>query len=154
MRINFYDTRITDSNTTILVKERAVNYGVENADMPEKAVEMMKQLLHMDELGEEHCYMLAMNSACKILGLFFLSKGTVNMTVVGSREIFMRALLVGASQIILCHNHPSGNTTPSRHDIRLTRQIKEAGELMGITLTDHIIIGSIGFFSFRNSQML
>lgn len=154
MRINFYDTRITDNDTTILVKERAVNYGAENADMPEKAAELMKQLLHMDELAEEHCYMLAMNSTCRILGLFFLSKGTVNMTVVGSREIFLRALLVGASRIILCHNHPSGNTTPSRQDIHLTKQIKEAGELMGIPLADHIIISSNGFFSFRNSQML
>lgn len=154
MRITFYDTRIGDDDSTILVKEKAVNYGSESPDTPEKIARMMNQLLDMNKLAEEHCYMLAMNSACRILGIFFLAKGTVSLAPISSREIFLRALLIGASQFILCHNHPSQNTSPSKSDLHLTEQIKNTGDLIGIRLADHIIIGGGGFFSFKGSALL
>lgn len=154
MRINFYDTRITDEGRTILLKEKGINYNDAAMNCPENIALMMQSLLHMDELAEEHCYMIALNSSCKVLGVFFVSKGTVNASLVSSREVFLRAMLIGAVQIILCHNHPSGNITPSDSDIKLTKQMKEAGELLNILLVDHIIIGKGNYLSLKRAGLL
>lgn len=152
MRINFYDTRLSDDGRTILVKEKAVNYDIEKADNPKDIVLMMQTLLHMDKLAEEHSYMLGLNNACKIIGIFFISKGTVNGSLMSARELYIRALIIGASMIIVCHNHPSGNAYASDSDIATTNKIREAGELLGIRLIDHIIIGD-GYYSFNENGM-
>lgn len=154
MRINFYDARLTDDDKTILVKERGINYETLDMNSPKNIYMMMQILLHMGELAEEHCYMIALNGSCRILGIFFLSKGTVSLSPVSPREVFMRAILIGAVQIILCHNHPSGNTAPSESDMKLTKRLKEAGELLNIHLTDHIIIGRDRYLSFKASNLL
>lgn len=154
MRINFYDARITGDDKTILVKEKGINYESLNMNNPEKIYVMMQALLHMNELAEEHCYMIALNCSCRILGIFFISKGTVSLSLVSPREVFMRALLIGAVQIILCHNHPSGNAVPSECDVQLTKRIKEIGELLNIPLADHIIIGKNSYLSFKEANLL
>ena len=154
MRINFYDARITDDARTILVKEKGVNYESFSMNCPEDISRMLQELLHMDKLAEEHCYMIALNSSCRILGMFLISKGTVTESLVSPREVFMRAVLIGAVQIILCHNHPSGNAVPSEDDLKLTERIKEAGKLLNIRLADHIIIGKDRYLSFKESALL
>lgn len=154
MRINFYDTRIADDNRTILVKEKGINYEPVKTNSPEAISKMFQQLLHMDELAEEHCYMIALNGFYKIIGIFLLSKGTVTGSLVSPREIFIRALLVGAVQIILCHNHLSNCFVPSEADIKLTMQIKKAGELINIRLADHIIVTKDNYFSFEEADLL
>lgn len=154
MRINFYDTRITDDSRTILVKEKGINYESPKMNCPKEISLMLKTLLHMDELAEEHVYMIALNHSCKILGVFFISKGTVNASLVSPREVFLRAMLIGAVQIILCHNHPSGNPVPSECDMELTKQLKAGGELLNICLTDHIIIGRGSYLSFKEANLL
>lgn len=154
MRINFYDTRIMEDGSTALVKEKGINYGIIRINNPQDISLMMRMLLHMDTLAEEHCYMIALNSSCRILGMFFLSKGTVSASLVSPREVFMRAVLIGAVQIILCHNHPSGNTVPSDNDFKLTERIKKAGELLNIPLADHIIIGKNVYLSFKEENLL
>ena len=156
MRINFYDTRLEDCRT-VLVKEKAVNYksdGDVNICAPVYAVEMMNSIASLNVMAEEHCYMLALNNKTKLLGVFFISKGCVSQTLVNPREVFLRALLVGASQIVLCHNHPSGDAKPSRMDITLTQKFKEAGELLGLPVVDHIIIGENDYFSFMDKGLL
>lgn len=154
MRIDFYDTRITENDRTVLVKEKGVNYKIQNLTHPEDVSAMMQRLLHMDEPAEEHCYMIALNHSCRLLGIFFLSKGTVSASLISPREVFVRAALIGAVQIIFCHNHPSGNISPSESDIKLTKQLKEAGELLNICLADHIIIARNSYLSFRESGLL
>lgn len=154
MKINFYDTRITETGRTILIKEKSIDYQTMNLIHPEKISIMMRGLLHMDELAEEHCYIIALNSSCRPLGIFFLSKGTVHASLAGPREIFMRALLIGAVQIIFCHNHPSGSVLPSTDDIQLTKRIQEAGSLLDISLADHIIIGRGRYLSFQEEKLL
>ena len=154
MRINFYETMLSEDDRTMLVKEKGVNYGAGKLDNPEDIVLMMHSLLHMGQMAEEHCYMIALNSSCKALGVFLISKGTVSASLVSPREIFLRALLVGAVQIVLCHNHPSGSISPSSQDFRLTKQVKEAGDLLGIRLVDHIIIGGDKYFSFSGQKAL
>ncbi len=154
MRINFYEAMLSEDNRTMLVKEKAVNYKTGKLNNPEDIVLMMRRLLHMEQMAEEYCYMIAMNSSCKVLGIFFISKGTVNVSLITPRELYIRALLAGAVQIILCHNHPSGNVVPSDTDIKITQKIKEAGKMISINLADHIIIGRDSYFSFNEAKIL
>ena len=78
-----------------------------------------------------------------------VSTGTINSTLVSPRELFVEALQKNAVSIILLHNHPSGDPTPSKEDLLATRRIREAGALIGIELLDHIIIGDNCYFSLR-----
>ena len=80
--------------------------------------------------------------------------GTVDHTPVYPREVIKRALELGASAIIMVHNHPSGDPTPSRADIETTKQVKEAGEKLGVILHDHIVIGRSGDASFKSIGLL
>lgn len=154
MRIDFYDARITDHDRTVLVKEKGINYECQKMDSPKEISRMLKTLLHMDELAEEHVYMIALNTSCKILGMFLMSKGTICTSLVSPREIFLRAALIGAVQIVLVHNHPSGNPVPSECDMELTKRLKDCGELLNICLADHIIIGQNSYLSFREAKLL
>ena len=80
--------------------------------------------------------------------------GTVNYSLVHPREIFKTAYLLSASYIVCIHNHPSGNSTPSKNDIDLTKKIEQLGNLHGIILMDHIIIGNDNYYSFFEDNNL
>lgn len=84
-----------------------------------------------------------------LLGEEMIFKGTVNGSFVSPREIFLTAMSYHAVGILLVHNHPSGDPTPSQADLDVTQRIAEAGELLGIPLLDHIIIGDCKYLSFR-----
>jgi len=83
-----------------------------------------------------------------------VSIGTVNASLVHPREIFKVALLCNASAVILAHNHPSGNPTPSHEDIDITNRLKKAGEILGIEVLDHIIIGDNTWTSFKEKGLI
>lgn len=83
-----------------------------------------------------------------------LSEGTVNQTPVYTREVIKRALELGATALVLVHNHPSGDPKPSRDDIAMTREIAEAGRHLGIILHDHVVIGRTGHASFKALGLL
>lgn len=83
-----------------------------------------------------------------------LSRGGWSASVVRPREVFRRALLAAAPALVLFHNHPSGDPTPSREDVAVTGQIRDAGELLGIRVLDHLIVGSEGFVSMRERGVL
>lgn len=156
MRINFYDLRLTETGSVALVKEKGVNYSIEELGCPESVALLAYGPLGLGSKTEEHIYMLAINSAGKVTGVFLLSKGIVDAAIVSPREIFIRALLVGATQIILVHNHPSGRVIPSKQDRTMTRRIKRAGELLNVALADHVIVGggSGAYLSFREAKLL
>jgi len=156
MKINIYDTGIEEDLRTVLVKEREILYGSEEIEIhcPKQIVSMMNDVFLLNQPGEEHCYMAATNTKGVMIGVFFVSKGTACSGIVGIREIFVRALLCGAAGIILCHNHPSTNPMPGREDALLTKKVNEAGELLGIPLLDHVIIGGDRYFSFQEYGMM
>ena len=83
-----------------------------------------------------------------------ISKGTVNASLVSPRELFLSALRFHAVNLILVHNHPSGDAAPSQADIDLTRRVQQAGELLGVHILDHIIIGDCQYFSFQEEGIL
>lgn len=84
---------------------------------------------------------IALDTKNKINGLHILSEGTLDQSLVHPREVFKQAILNNASQLILFHNHPSGDPTPSKEDIAVTKRMVECGDLMGIEVLDHIIVG-------------
>lgn len=103
---------------------------------------------------QEKMMVLLLNSKGNLLGEEVLSLGTVNATLISPREIFLCAFQYHAVSIILLHNHPSGNPEPSNADIELTWRVKECGELLGIELLDHIIIGDQQAVSFRQAKLM
>lgn len=89
-----------------------------------------------------------------LLGEEKLSKGTVNTSAISPRELFLAALSYRAVSILMVHNHPSGDATPSREDILLTQRVKRAGEMLGIYLLDHIVIGDCTYCSMKQEGLL
>ena len=111
----------------------------------------MEQMRHQKQ---EHLVAAMFDSKCELLGEALISIGSVNTAFVSPREIFIKALEVHAVYLILLHNHPSGNATPSSEDIYATRQVAQAGELLGIEVADHIIIGDNQYYSFKEKGLL
>jgi DNA repair protein RadC len=112
--------------------------------------------LHADmaHLGRERFRVLFLDTRNVLIADELMSEGTVNQTSVHIREVIHRALDLSATAIILVHNHPSGDAKPSRDDIQLTNQIRDAGRLVGIILHDHVIIGREGHASFKALGLL
>ena len=111
----------------------------------------MERLRHEEQ---ELLFCMMFDNRNHLLGEHLVTKGTVNATLVTPREIFMEALRFHAVFLVLVHNHPSGSPDPSEHDIEVTERIFHAGELMGIMLLDHIIIGDHRYFSFRSQGLM
>ena len=108
----------------------------------------------MRHLSVEKVKLLLLDGKYRLMKDIYLSKGTANSAWVPLRTIFVEAFRYEAVYLILIHNHPSGCPEPSREDLILTRQVKEAGELLGIPLSDHIIIGDQCFTSMREQKMM
>ena len=98
--------------------------------------------------------LLLLNTKARLIGETDISKGTVNASLISPRELFVEALQKNAVSIILLHNHPSGDPTPSKEDVLLTRRIRDAGSLIGIELLDHIVIGNNCFVSLKEKGFL
>ena len=107
----------------------------------------------MRHLKNEQLRIVFANGSGKFLGDAVLSSGTVNQSLVSTREIFMKALSFEAVCVIMLHNHPGGDPTPSRQDILVTKKIKEAGIIMDIQLLDHIIIGDQCYISLKEAGL-
>ena len=111
----------------------------------------MEDLRHEER---EQCRVMMLNTRSMLLAEKQLSVGTVNASLISAREIFLEALKCQAVYISLIHNHPSGDPHPSREDILLTKRVWEAGELIGISLLDHIIIGDRSYVSLREENLM
>lgn len=103
---------------------------------------------------KECMLVLSLSAKNEIITTAEVSTGTLTNTLVHAREVFEPAIRCGAAHIILAHNHPSGDPTPSGEDYKVTRAMKEAGKVLGIPLTDHVIIGHEAYFSFEERGQL
>lgn len=108
----------------------------------------------MRHLEQEEIHAMFFNTKQVMIKELLLARGTVNASVMTPRELLIEALRCRAVSMVLIHNHPSGDTAPSRADILLTRRVKEAGDVIGIQLIDHIIIGDRCYLSFRQQLLL
>ena len=102
----------------------------------------------------EQAYILLLNQANNVIGMSEISSGGVASTVVDPKVIFSTALKVNASNVILAHNHPSGNIKPSQADLTITRQIVEAGKFLNLFLIDHLIVTRDRFYSFGDEGLI
>lgn len=143
MRVIKYKTKLDDTRKAVLEKEISVNCPDvdRKINSPDKIVRLAKYFLHMHEESEEYMYMICMDNKLHMTCLFEISHGTVNSSIVGTREVYQKALLANAVSIAFIHNHPSGDPKPSREDIEITKRLVEAGKIIGIQVLDHIIIG-------------
>lgn len=111
----------------------------------------MEDLRHKDK----ECFMLlSLDGKGALIKESVISVGTVNLSLASPREVFMEALKQKAVSIILLHNHPSGDPSPSQNDIQVTRKMRQAGELLGVTLVDHIIIGDNTYVSLNEENLM
>lgn len=143
VRLIKYKTKLTENKRVTLCKEVSTNYPNLSYAIksPEDAANLGKQFMRIHEETEEYLYLICLNTKNKVIGVFELTHGTVNSSLFSAREVFQKALLANAVSIILMHNHPSGDPTPSRQDIEVTKRTTEAGNLLGVELLDHIIVG-------------
>jgi len=102
----------------------------------------------------EEFWIIILNRANKVLKEVNISEGGLSGTIADPKKIFKIALDMHAASVILCHNHPSGNTQPSEADIRLTKKLKDAGNLLEISILDHLIVGDEKYYSFADEGMI
>ena len=132
-----------------LVRDSSKLYDVERAITSPQAVHsVVEAVLGLSKKTQEHFVVLSLNTKNVVIGVHTLHIGTVNASIVHPRDVFQRAILNNATSIIICHNHPSGDLTPSQEDIAVTKRIQASGDLLGIEMLDHIIIGD-GFLSLK-----
>lgn len=137
-----------------LSKRIAMTKAEEKLDFsePEKiAGYYMEQLRHEKK---EKVVLILLDSVCRKIKDLILTVGTVNSSLISPREIFQEALRADAVNLILLHNHPSGDPTPSRQDIAATKRVRKAAEIMNIPLLDHIILGDRRYFSLKEEGLL
>lgn len=133
-----------DIVSVYMVRENSFLYESRYITSPSEVVNMVNEHLKMDKLDREAFVIIAVDSKCRPTHISTISIGSLNASIVHMREVFKMAILANAHSIIAVHNHPSGNPTPSNEDRKITKRLKDAGELLGIPLLEHIIVGENG----------
>jgi DNA repair protein RadC len=131
--------------------KRALEVEDNNLPAINSAKDAVAQLQELRAAKKEHFVALYLNARNQLIHKETISIGTLNASLVHPREIFEPALRLLASQIIVAHNHPSGDITPSDEDLKITSRLRSAGELLGIEVLDHIIIVEKNFSSLKES---
>ncbi len=133
-----------------MAKERMDNRNIFN-NPEDIALYYMETCRHLEE---ENVFLCCLDNQLHLIKEYMLSKGTINCSLISTRDIFIKAVETKAVYILLLHNHPSGDSTPSKQDIEITKRVKEAGELLDIHLLDHIIIGDHTYVSLKAQQII
>ena len=130
-----------------LLKEKNLEYNITSVKNPINVVKLAKELI--GEVDREYVLVLNLNTNLEPNSIEVCGIGSLSEAVIHPREIFKSAILSSASKIIMVHTHPSGHVEPSLEDIQTTRRIRKAGEILGIPLVDHLILGNdTDYFSF------
>lgn len=136
-----------------IVRKRRQGYGAFNHLGNSKDV---YEAFHKryEQADREEFLALLLDTKNYVVGFNVISVGSLNCSIVHPREVFKAAILANAASIILTHNHPSGDPNPSTEDVAITKKIKEAGEIIGIRVIDHVVMGDNCHFSFAEKGML
>ena len=135
-----------------LVKESSFLYEERKVSSPETATKLFGRFF--EDLDREKFVVACLNTKNEVNCVEIISIGSLNASIVHPREVYKTAIISNAASIIVAHNHPSGHTQPSKEDINITKRLREAGELIGIPLIDHLIIGGEKTYSFKESGEL
>ena len=150
--LGLYDLSVEDfTELSARISKATAKQGLTFTESDKVAEYFMEQLRHR---STECVILVSLDAKGQVLKESELSNGSVRMSLISSREIFLEALRQKAVNILLVHNHPSGDPAPSECDKDLTRQVAQAGDLLGIPLLDHIIIGDNRYTSFKELDLL
>ena len=141
-----------DIITLKIVRESSLLYKPRTIRGPEDAFELVRNTL--EDADREMFTVIYLNTKNEPTAIHTVSVGTLNSSLVHPREVFKAAVMVNAASLILAHNHPSSDVQPSREDIEITRRLVEAGNVLGIQILDHIIVGSGRYRSLKDAGML
>lgn len=122
-----------------LVREGTCSAPLRVISSPYEAHALLRELL--DDADREHFLVIMLDNRHTVIGINTVSVGTLNASLVHPREVFKPVILANAAAVLLAHNHPSGDPSPSAEDLALTARLKQSGELLGIAILDHLIIG-------------
>lgn len=147
-----YKTMKDENGLPALHAIREYNYAEIEFNTPSKIAEMMNKVFQANRQTEEYFYEACFTVKMGLIGVFEISHGTIDRALAGTREVIQKALLCGAASIVLLHNHPSGSPQPSREDNTIKDRMVKAGQIIGITVVDNIIIGNGGrYFSYKEA---
>lgn len=130
-----------------MVREASVLYDIRKIGSPKDGVELGKKFL--GDADREQLIVCCLDTKNQPTAINVVSVGSLNTSIVHPREVFKPAILSNSASIILFHNHPSGDPEPSKEDISISERIKESGNILGIKLIDHIIIGNNSYCSLK-----
>jgi DNA repair protein RadC len=130
-----------------LVRERTHNVVTKRISQPEEAADLFRS--YMADPDRELFAVMVLSAKNEVIGIHTVSIGTLDSTIVHPRETFKPAVLLNAASIIVAHNHPSGDPTPSFEDREMTKRLVDAGEILGIPVLDHLVITQDAFTSLR-----
>lgn len=148
--INVYELEKHD-NLPQLVKVESFFFRLERLTSPDLINEMLCECFRLDKKTEEFVYLLAMDPKCKVICMFEIAHGGMSEANLHMPSIFQRVMLCGASSMVIVHNHPSGDSTPSQTDRIIYKKIKQLSDLIEVNLLDFIIVGAT-YYSFRESD--
>jgi DNA repair protein RadC len=134
------------------IRGRKRNDSFYTISSPQSVVELLS--LEMKVLIQEEIRVLLLDTRNNVRKIEIVSKGTLDSSLVHARDVFREAIKSNAKSIILVHNHPSGSAKPSSDDCNITKKLVEAGKVIGIEVTDHVIIAGEDYFSFKEGGML
>lgn len=125
-----------------LVREAVLPYAARKVEGPVSVAGLLEE--YLDGADREHFVAIMLDAKCGVVAVHTVSVGSLDGTTAHPREVFKAAVLANAHSVILGHNHPSGDPTPSPQDVALTRRLMEAGKILGIEVQDHVIVGAAG----------
>lgn len=135
-----------------MVRDSSILYTKRTINTPSMAVDLLDQFI--EDSDREMLLVCCLDTKNQPTCINVVSIGTLNSSLVHPREVFKPAILGNSSSIIIAHNHPSGDTSPSNEDIRITERLKEAGSIIGIELLDHLIIGRNKYTSLKEKGVI
>lgn len=131
----------------MLVRDKTTETETKFINSPDDVNKILQS--YLNGADREHAIVLLLNQKNGIIGINTVSVGNLSSSIVHPREVFKPAIVAGAAAIILAHNHPSGDPTPSSDDLLVTKRIKNAGDILGIDVLDHVIIGDGRYASLK-----
>ena len=155
MKIYAYTAFLNETGNPYIKKGTSYQIdGRRSYSCAEDMVDFIYRGLHLHEFAEEYVYCLCFDSRQHLIGCFEASHGSVGSSFVSSRELFQKALMIGAVSIVLTHNHPGNDPTPSGQDIAATKMVQDGGNLIGVKLLDHIVVCRDGWVSLFEKGLL
>ena len=141
-------------NIVTIKMEKVKSMMIENKNIscPNDIYKVVKE--YLSGVDREHLVLVTLDTKNNITSISTVSIGSLNQSIVHPREVFKQAILSNASSIILAHNHPTGDSSPSKEDINITNRIKECGKILGIDLLDHLILGDDNYVSLREKGIV